>query len=53
MIREKIEIDLNSYEEIIKRQYPYLTDIEAKDLTFELYTFLENWYSLEVETITN
>ena len=53
MIREKIEIDLKPYEELIKKQYPFLTDIEVKDLTKELYFFLETWYSLEVETITN
>ncbi len=53
MIREKIEIDLKSYEELIKKQYPFLTDIEVKDLTRELYNFLEIWFSLEVETITN
>lgn len=53
MIREKIEIDLKPYEVLIKKQYPFLTDIEAKDLTRELYNFLEIWFSLEVETITN
>lgn len=53
MIREKIEIDLKPYNELIKKQYPFLTDIEAKDLTIELYNFLEIWFSLEVETITN
>jgi hypothetical protein len=53
MIREKIEIDLKPYEELIKKQYPFLTDIEVKDLTRELYNFLEIWFSLEVETITN
>ena len=53
MIREKIEIDLNPYEELIRKQYPFLTDIEVKDLTRELYNFLEIWFSLEVETIIN
>ena len=53
MIREKIEIDLKPYEELIKKQYPFLTDIEVKDLTRELYNFLETWFSLEVETIIN
>lgn len=53
MIREKIEIDLKPYEKLIKKQYPFLTDIEVKDLTRELYNFLEIWFSLEVETIAN
>lgn len=53
MIRERIEIDLKPYEKLIKKQYPFLTDIEAKDLTVELYNFLEIRFSLEVETITN
>jgi len=53
MIREKIEIDLSPYEELIKKQYPFLTDIEVKDLTTELYKFLEIRFSLEVETIEN
>ena len=50
---EKYSIDLKPYEELIKKQYPFLTDIEVKDLTRELYNFLEIWFSLEVETITN
>ena len=53
MIREKIEIELKPYEELIKKQYPFLIDIEVKELTKELYNFLEIWFSLEVETITN
>lgn len=50
--REKIEIDLKPYEKIIKKQYSFLTNIEVKELTQELYNFLEIWFSLEVETIT-
>lgn len=50
---EKYSIDLKHYEVLIKKQYPFLTDIEVKDLTRELYNFLEIWFSLEVETITN
>jgi hypothetical protein len=53
MIRERIEIDLKPYKKFIKSQYPFLTEIEVKDLTVELYNFLEIRYSLEVETITN
>jgi len=50
---EKYSIDLKQYEMLIKKQYPFLTDIEVKDFTRELYNFLETWYSLEVETIKN
>ncbi len=50
---ERFSIDLKPYEVLIKKQYPFLKDIEVKDLTRELYNFLETWYSLEVKTITN
>lgn len=50
---ERYSIDLKKYEELIKKQYPFLTDIEVIELTKELYNFLETWYILEVETIIN
>ncbi len=53
MIRDRLEINLKPYEESIKKQYPFLTEKEAKELTFELYKFLENRYYLEVSDLEN